>query len=711
MAMLRAFQRHWLLAVGGGLVLAALVGVAAYYLIPSAKYMAIATLRVKMMRPKILFTTGEQDAEYATFQKTQMALIRSRKVLNNVFKDKEISGLQTVRTASQEYPEVVEWLEKELVVDFANRSEILQISLSGDIPDDLQKIVNKVVESYQKSVLDKEEGDRNTRVETLRELWTRYLKNLEDKRQDLRKLALKTGSDNKDTLAITAQLAHEQIARAESERFQTKSELRHLQAEIKVLEHRSEATEGPRAPSDEAVDAVIEDDPYVQQLAGTITKLTDKYNTLRRSMRYESDPALTAIRGTIASAQKSLADRRQQLRPIVTLKLTQATHSEQSKDLEQLKGKAEVLAKYDEELVKEIESRKSEAGKLNENTLDLQNQQDEVAVLAETAKKVKAEVEAMDVELKAPDRIEVLDKATAPKTRDNGKKLKMSGMAAAGTFGLVLAGVTFWELRARRVGSAEEVARNLGIRLVGSLPVRARSPRRILPGLRSSGKEGLAMMIESIDATRTVLLHAARTESTQVVLITSSVEREGKTSLACNLAASLSRAGRKTLLMDCDLRRSSIHRVLDVPLCPGLSEVLLGEARIDAVICPTLAAELFVIPAGKGGIDAIQALSRTDLHPIFEELKNQFDFVIVDCAPVLPVVDTLLVSQYVDTALLAVLCDVSRLPAVQQAYDRLNNLGVRILGAVVAGTSVDTYSPDYVYSSNSSADNEPAAES
>ena len=72
---------------------------------------------------------------------------------------------------------------------------------------------------------------------------------------------------------------------------------------------------------------------------------------------------------------------------------------------------------------------------------------------------------------------------------------------------------------------------------------------------------------------------------------------------------------------------------------------------------------------------------------------------IIDSAPVLPVVDSLLLSQYTDTVLLSVLCEVSRIPTVQQAHDRLSNLGVRILGAVVAGAALATYGSGYAYTS------------
>ena len=87
MALLEAFRRRWPLAIAGGLIVALMVTAATWFAFPPAKYRAVGTLRVSMMRPKILFNTAEQEAEYQTFQKTQTALIKSRYVLDAVIRD------------------------------------------------------------------------------------------------------------------------------------------------------------------------------------------------------------------------------------------------------------------------------------------------------------------------------------------------------------------------------------------------------------------------------------------------------------------------------------------------------------------------------------------------------------------------------------------------------------------------------------------------
>jgi capsular exopolysaccharide synthesis family protein len=178
-------------------------------------------------------------------------------------------------------------------------------------------------------------------------------------------------------------------------------------------------------------------------------------------------------------------------------------------------------------------------------------------------------------------------------------------------------------------------------------------------------------------------------------MITSAESGEGKTTLATHLATSLARTGLKTLVIDGDLRCPTIHRLFDLPPEPGLSELLRGEFGLDDVIAPTSVVELKVLAAGRYDQAAIRNLAQGGLGPIFTRLKEQFDFVIVDSSPLLPVADGLLIAQQADAVLFSILRDVSRKTKVFAAYQRLSKLAVPILGAVVTGTYGGAYGYGY----------------
>jgi capsular exopolysaccharide synthesis family protein len=172
-------------------------------------------------------------------------------------------------------------------------------------------------------------------------------------------------------------------------------------------------------------------------------------------------------------------------------------------------------------------------------------------------------------------------------------------------------------------------------------------------------------------------------------MITSAVGGEAKTSLAGHLAVSLARSGRKTLLIDGDLRNPAIYRLFDAPPAPGLSELLRGEAQLADILHPTGIAGLQVLPAGVYDAATLARLAGDDLGGILAQLKESFDCIVLDSSPVLPVTDALLLARHVDGVLFSVLQNVSTLPAIDEAYQTLASLNVVLLGAVVSGARPD----------------------
>src|SRR5205823_7789267 len=197
---------------------------------------------------------------------------------------------------------------------------------------------------------------------------------------------------------------------------------------------------------------------------------------------------------------------------------------------------------------------------------------------------------------------------------------------------------------------------------------------------------------------RVMLLRAARSESMRVVMVTSAHSGEGKTSLSTHLAASLAQTGLRTLLIDGDLRNPIAHQVFGLDPAPGFCELLRDEARAEDVIRPTAVDRLWMIPAGRWTSRASRALAQDGVaRRILAGFREEFDFVIIDSSPVLPVVDPLLIGQLADGTILSVLRDVSRMPNVYAAHQRLTAGGVRVLGAVVNGVRGEAYGAAYPY--------------
>jgi capsular exopolysaccharide synthesis family protein len=254
------------------------------------------------------------------------------------------------------------------------------------------------------------------------------------------------------------------------------------------------------------------------------------------------------------------------------------------------------------------------------------------------------------------------------------------------------------ECRVRRVGAPEEIAQGLGLRLLGTVPaLPARARRAAVTGSASPADVAWqGRLTEAVDALRTLLLKAAG-EGPHVVMVTSALGGEGKTSLAGQLAVSLARAWRKTLLIDGDVRKPAAHQLFNLPVEPGLCEVLRGEMEPADVVKATSISRLWLMPSGHWDSHAVQALAQEGSSALFDQLKEQYDFILVDSSPVLPVADALVLGQHVEAVVLAVRCGASRLPAVYAAHHRLGTLGIPVLGAVVIGADKGLGSLEFSY--------------
>jgi len=257
---------------------------------------------------------------------------------------------------------------------------------------------------------------------------------------------------------------------------------------------------------------------------------------------------------------------------------------------------------------------------------------------------------------------------------------------------VVVVGISLLEFFARRVSTVGDVSGGLRLPVVGTLPlVNARGF-----GARGSGA-AQQLLIESVDAARTVLLHAFRKKNLRTVMVSSAGPGEGKTTLSAHLAASMARAGWRVLLIDGDMRCPSLHKVFGIPSDVGLGEALRGAANLREIVQAGPLPGLWLVPAGNGDAQTMRSLAQGGLALLLAEIKNEYDFILIDSAPILPVVDSQLMGQAVDGVILSVLQNVSRLPSVYAAYERMMLFQIDVLGVVVHGTAASTYGNNYTY--------------
>ncbi len=292
---------------------------------------------------------------------------------------------------------------------------------------------------------------------------------------------------------------------------------------------------------------------------------------------------------------------------------------------------------------------------------------------------MNVKLESLDIDSQIPAQIRQVNEAMLSKNINTTQHYAITALGALAGFGLTCLGVAYMEFTRRKLNGPADMDEGLGIRVVGMLPTL--SSRKALDPYHPI----VAQLTDSIDGVRTILMHDSTSKRRQVVLVASAATLEGRTTVASQLAASLARAGRRTLLVDGDLRSPSLHTLFDAPLEDGLCEVLRAEVDVADVIRPTHAEGLWLLTAGYCDVDAIHALATEQMQPVFDKLRSEYDFIIIDGAPILGMSDALIFGQYSDGAILSVRRDYSQMPKVNQAVELLRGVGIRIIGAVVNG--------------------------
>jgi capsular exopolysaccharide synthesis family protein len=659
-----------------------------------AQYSAEALLQVTGRSPvQRLIGEDEPAPDLATIKGNHESIIRSLPVLNAALSRPEVRSLPRV----QEQISPSNWLAKALKVEFKGPG-MVEIRMSGLDPEEVQKLVNAVADEYRNFVNKQEE----TRLRALQEQLEKNLRegeaSLRDKQRLLHDLLQRSDQDEPDAARAKYESAVRQLEDAKKEARVLGGEEVSLQNQLKTQKDRSEnLTRG--GLTDAVLDKFLQDDPVHRQYQIDVAKIDEEIRQAQATL--QEDAAARYLENAQRQKEailKSLAAHRR----AVTPRAIEVIQAEATLAAGKLEADLAGIRKRQEFIRGEIRRLDTEARRLSPGNRvvspEAEALRQEVNLKEDVLKKLGERIETLKATQRVSSVVTLVQRAELPQVLDRARQLKLAGFTGVVVFGFLILGVSLLEFRSRKINNAKDVVEGLGLRLVGTVPAlsaRVRAPAT--GGLSAPDQQSLAQVSESVDSIRTMLLHTARTDALQAVMVTSAGPGEGKTSLASQLAASLARAWRKTLLIDADLRHPAMHKVFEQPREPGFSEVLRSEVEVQDVIRPTALSRLWVMTAGHMDNHALQALAQDNVRALMERLKGQYEFIVVDSCPVLPVADSLLLGQHVDAVLLSILREVSRAPAVHAAQQRLDSLGIRSLGAVFVGADQEMGAGSYKY--------------
>jgi capsular exopolysaccharide synthesis family protein len=356
-----------------------------------------------------------------------------------------------------------------------------------------------------------------------------------------------------------------------------------------------------------------------------------------------------------------------------------------------------------------LESQKQAANKLNESAIEYSLLKRDVETNRQLYEGLLQKLKEAGVSagLKSSN-IRVVDVARVPlaPARPDKRRNILLSLAMGLIGGVVLAFVLEAVDNTVRTPEQAQALSNLpalGVIPAGTNILQSRAPKML--SARPSSQESVELVAyrrpksdisESYRALRTAILLSASGAPPRVMLITSALPQEGKTTTSINTAVVLAQKGARVLLVDADLRRPSIHKVFNIKPRVGLSTILTGSSRQESTISqvPQLP-NLFLLPAGPPPPHPAELLGSNVMKSLIAQWREEFDHVIFDTPPALSVTDSILLSVDMDAVVLVIRSGNTTKAALRRTRELLAQVNARVLGLVVNAVDVD--SSDYYH--------------
>jgi succinoglycan biosynthesis transport protein ExoP len=683
LGILTVFRRRWVPALAVAIPAALLATAAMWELIP-AKYQSATILKIEQKERKLVDDGPQRESDFLMYRESQKNYMLSRQVVTAALRDPKVAECPTLK--ARDFP--VEYLLTQLKADDSLSAEFLKVTLEGENPRDLALILNAVKDAFLDQTV---YISRNAKIEELKRLEEQYEqtnKLVIAAQENIDRLAesLKIGSGDPKVLSATHGMMQQDLDDDLKEMRMINSLIRQEEAaRTSMLQMGvtpgTTALDGLTGTADPRLggSAVIGQDPgflLQQQLLALRTQI----QKFREQIRDPNHPELTRLK--------------EQEQSLVSMLSGGATSTATSGI-----SKIDFLKLQRDTLEKDIANKQARLSDFSAKLIELDAEKRKIESDIKLRDSLQEGVKQRRIELYAPDRISVVQEANVPEEPAMKKKTQYSLLTGAATFCCIVCGFTMFEWFSYRVGAATDISGEVGLRLIGTIP----SPDRggllglgIFAG-RVDFDEWNRAVTESMDVVRTFLMRHIDPSRPASILITGASANEGKTTVCCQLAASLARTGKRVALVDCDFRRPSAHELVDGKLGPGLSEYLRGEVTLDEIRQQTQAPGLTFIGAGQVDQRVLQMLAVDGGRNLIQQLKSRYDFVVLDTSPLLFVAEPSMIAQNADIVLLATRKDYSRVQYVMQARDSLRSLQVPLLGAIMVGADSDFQRQTYGY--------------
>ncbi len=514
-------------------------------------------------------------------------------------------------------------LEKRLEVNALNRSHAVEIALDTHDPELGVDVVNAVADAYQAYTLQMKSSITGAASAQLAERIEELQGNIGKAEQRIEEIRRDAGMMQGRTSTLLA----ERVSDVSAELFRVRSQAENLATKQRVLD------DALRKNGDLSAAIDVSTSPVIGGLRQREAEMRARVAQISAN-RGEKNPQVMAAYSELNDVQRFI---RAELRKISTA----------------LSSELSVARQREEALRKEFETLSADVSGTGQAELVIKSLEREVttdrAVLATFMSRLKS-LRLQDT-LEKPD-VQIISRASMSMTPSYPKAPMVLGLSLVTSLVVGFAAATILEHRDTSFRRLEDVERETGIPVAAVLPM-VSDLRGPTPEERVVSHP-TGMYAESV---KQLLVSTCRNRvggGAIKLLVTSSLSGEGKTTTAVALGRMASACGFRALIVDGDLRQRSISRLLNLPMAPGLMEVLNGEASLDDGLQTDAVSGAHVLPAGLFSPDKQRALNVLTLRAVFIELERQYDLIVIDTSPMLAVSDPQYFLDVADTSLFVV---------------------------------------------------------
>lgn len=604
---------------------------------------------------------------------TQFEKIQSRSVLHPVIDDPDLN-LQELWEKRYKHPslttnEMYQLLKKSIDVKQDRNTSVIEITVYSELKEEAAKIANKIAQTYKKQRVDNQMELSKAGIKALEEQETAQQEKIRMAQAEVDRLKVKLGVPDislADSGTFTSTTGPQIIAKLDAAK---------TDAEITLAQHSALYDSLAALEKEDFRKAVLNSIPRNQRLS----VLIPRYDKVMRDLNSGGGAALGPEHPSMAGLEKEkkiLEEQIQEELQGVMIALKQSV------------DKYKLMVASLEARIEEAKEKEAENTEKFRPYFTAKRKLENLQRFLDAIRNRRLQ-ETVDASLPKTSIVEIYDPAE-PALKQVSPKLGLN-VALGVLVGLIVGvGLAFFiEYLDTSVKTIDDVEQALGSPVLGVIPQNVSS-------LLEEGPD--RPHAEAYRVLRTNVLFSRKSEDITTMTVVSGGAGEGKSTTIFNLATIFAQNNNKVLVVDSDLRRPSLHKIIGVSNANGLTNYLMNDIRLDEVIQTTKLATLDFLPSGKLPSSSLGILNSPQMKTFVKDVKSRYDFVFFDSPPIMGVSDASILASEVDMALLVIQYRKYPQAMTVRAKQMVEKVGGNLLGVVLNNINISQDSYYYYYS-------------